>query len=268
MLPGMKWLLTAAGFLVLLAGFQLFVLSDFTNLYFAWTIQPSLTAAFLGGGYFASAILEFLSSRKNHWGEGRIAVPAVFTFTTLTLLATLLHLNRFHFYSRLIFAQSAAWFWLAIYAIVPPVMLVMWVRQRRATGEDPERTFKLPRFLRAVLLAQGVASIAWGMGLFVSPAMFAGYWPWALTPLTSRAVGAWMVGVGILAAHSTIENDFVRVKVGMKSFVVFGILELAALIRYPTSFAWTSISGWSYLCLVISIIVVGAYSIWIRQRLT
>ena len=147
-------------------------------------------------------------------------------------------------------------------------MLVMWIRQRRVTGEDPERAFRLPKVLRTVLLAQGVVSVAWGMGLFVSPAIFAGYWPWALTPLTSRAVGAWMIGVGILAAHSTIENDFVRVKAGMKSFVVFGILEVAALIRYPTSFAWNSISGWTYLCLVISITVVGAYSIRIRQRLT
>lgn len=73
----MKWLLLAAGFLVLLAGFQLFILTEFTDQYFAWTIQPFITAAFLGGGYFASFLMEFLASRKKTWDEGRIVVPAV-----------------------------------------------------------------------------------------------------------------------------------------------------------------------------------------------
>jgi len=101
---GMKWLLRAAGFLVLLAGFQLFILTEYTDLYFAWTIQPFITAAFLGGGYFSSFLMEILASRKAQWAEARIAVPAVFTFTSLTLLATLLHLDRFHFNSASLIA--------------------------------------------------------------------------------------------------------------------------------------------------------------------
>jgi hypothetical protein len=48
----MRWLLLAAGFLVLLAGFQLFILTEYTDRYFAWAIQPFITAAFLGAGYF------------------------------------------------------------------------------------------------------------------------------------------------------------------------------------------------------------------------
>jgi hypothetical protein len=44
----MRGLLLAAGALVFLAGFQLFILTEQTDLYFAWTIQPPLTAAFLG----------------------------------------------------------------------------------------------------------------------------------------------------------------------------------------------------------------------------
>jgi hypothetical protein len=48
---GMRLLLFVAGGLVFLAGFQLFILAEQTDRYFAWTIQPLLTAAFLGGGY-------------------------------------------------------------------------------------------------------------------------------------------------------------------------------------------------------------------------
>jgi hypothetical protein len=118
--PGMRSLLLAASVLVFLAGFQLFVLTEHTDSYFAWTIQPPLTAAFLGASYFASFLLEFLASRETDWDKGRIAVPAVFVFTTLTLIATLLHADRFHFNSPELVARFAAWFWLAIYAVVPP----------------------------------------------------------------------------------------------------------------------------------------------------
>jgi hypothetical protein len=106
-------------------------LTEQTNLYFAWTIQAPLTAAFLGEGYFASFLLEVLAAREREWARTRIAVPAVFTFTTLTLIATVLHADRFHFNAPFLSAQAAAWFWLAIYAIVPPTMLVVWVRQLR-----------------------------------------------------------------------------------------------------------------------------------------
>ena len=136
---GMRRLLVVASVLVFLAGFQLFILSEQTDHYFAWTIQPPLTAAFLGAGYWSSFLLEFLASRERLWARARVAVPAVFTFTTLTLVATLLHFDRFHFGSSELFAQVAAWFWLLIYLVVPPTMLVLWVRELRLSGGDPKR---------------------------------------------------------------------------------------------------------------------------------
>ncbi|MBA3629040.1 MAG: hypothetical protein H0W55_05095 [Actinobacteria bacterium] len=45
---GMRKLLWIAGFLVFLAGMQLFVFTERTEIWFAWTIDVPLTAAFLG----------------------------------------------------------------------------------------------------------------------------------------------------------------------------------------------------------------------------
>ena len=56
---GMRSLLIVAGVLVALAGIQLFVFSDRTDRFFAWTIEPPLTAAFLGASYWASVVFEF-----------------------------------------------------------------------------------------------------------------------------------------------------------------------------------------------------------------
>jgi len=66
---GMRGLLVAASVLVFLAGFQLFILTEQTEHYFARTIQPPLTAAFLGAGYWSSFLLEFLASRERIWAR-------------------------------------------------------------------------------------------------------------------------------------------------------------------------------------------------------
>src|SRR5678815_1811117 len=92
--PGMKWLLFAASVLVFLVGVQLFILSEQTDRYFAWTIASPLTAAALGGAYWSACTLEFLASRQTVWAHARIAVPLSLFFTSLTLLVTLIHLDR------------------------------------------------------------------------------------------------------------------------------------------------------------------------------
>jgi hypothetical protein len=256
---GMQRLLLAASILVFLAGFQLFILTEHTDSYFAWTIQPPLTAAFLGASYFSSFLLEFLASRETEWAKGRIAVPAIFVFTTLTLIATLLHADRFHFNSPESIARFAAWFWLAIYAIVPPAMLAIWIRQRLIQGEDSHRSLPLPAVMRIVLATQSIIMLAVGVGLFALPDPVAAFWPWKLTALTSRAIGAWLIGIGIVALHSVVENDFARVKAGLVSCLSLGLLQLIALVRYPANADWTKLSAWLYLLFIFSLLLVGLY---------
>jgi hypothetical protein len=55
--------------LVFLVGVQLFILTERTDRYFAWTVEPPLTAAALGGAYWASSIMELLASRQPTWAE-------------------------------------------------------------------------------------------------------------------------------------------------------------------------------------------------------
>ena len=86
LVPGMRRLLYVAAVLVLLAGFQLFVFTDRTASYFAWTIRNPLGAAFLGAGYWASVGFEAVAARQRIWANARIAVPTVLVFTVLTLV--------------------------------------------------------------------------------------------------------------------------------------------------------------------------------------
>jgi hypothetical protein len=263
--PGMRRMLVAAGILVLGAGFQLYVFTGDTERFFAWTINPPLTAAFLGAGYWASCLLQFLASRERSWAGARVAVPAVLIFTTLTLVVTLVHLDRFHFQSGHASARIATWAWLAIYVGVPPVLLALLVRQLRTPGRDPARGKPLPRWLRSLLSLQAAALLGIGFSLLTTPEDAMAIWPWPLTPLTGRAIGAWLLGIGIAAAHVLYEDDWLRVRIAMRSFAALGMLHLVAVARYCGTFDWGDGRAWLYLLFLVTILGVGVYGSWVSR---
>jgi hypothetical protein len=265
-LPGMKWLLLIASILVFMVGVQLFVFAEQTARLFAWTIDVPLTAAFLGAAYWASFALEFAASRQTIWTRARIAVPAVLLFTTLTLIVTLLHLDRFHIGGNYeLITQFATWTWVAVYAIVPVVMTILLILQLRVPGRDGPRRFPLPIWVRAAPIFHAAVMLPLGLALFIAPQAALLIWPWALTPLTARAVGAWLLGLGVAAAQSVWENDWERVAIATTIYVVLGVLELLAVLRYPQFMDWSRLNAWVYLIFVLSILVFGIYG-WLRVR--
>ena len=263
----MRWLLYAASALVFLAGLQLTVFSEQTGTYFAWTISPPLTAAFLGAAYWAAVPVELIAARQRTWAQARVAIPAIWMFTTLTLLITLVHFDRFHFSSPIASAQGAAWFWLAIYAGVPVAMLLIGILQIRVPGSDPPRGPPPPVWMRIAGLVQGVGMIVFGAGLLLLPTALGSLWPWTLTPLTARAIGAWFVGIGFAAFHAIRENDLLRIRPLAGGYVAFAVLELAAIARYAGAgdVNWGAPAAWVYVVFLLTILPVGLFG-WFRSR--
>jgi hypothetical protein len=254
----MRGLLWLAGGLVFLAGVQLFVFPERTEEYFAWTIDVPLTAAFLGAAYWASVAFEWLAARETTWAYARIAVPSVFVFTTLTLVATLVHLELFHLSAEFAPATRAVTLaWIAIYSSVPVLMVVVMMGQRRAAGTDPPRTSMLPGWVRSLFAVHAAVMLVLGAFLFVSPERGAELWPWPLTPLTGRAVGAWVFSLGLAAAHCLWENDARRLRVAAGSYVVLGLLEGIALARYLDAVNWSEIQSSIYVVFLTSMVLAG-----------
>jgi hypothetical protein len=257
--PAMRWLLFAAAVLVLLAGFQLFVLTEHTGTYFAWTIANPLAAAFLGASYWASLSIEALAGRQTAWSNARIAVPPVLVFTVLTLVVTLLHLGKFHFGGS--FAadtQILTWGWIAIYVLVPLLMLIALGIQARVPGQDAPRSAALPGWIYGALAVQAVGLFACGVALFAAPAQTAPLWPWKLTPLLAQVTGAWLIGLGVAAAQALLERDARRFRPAATGSVLFAVLQFLALARYPQLFAWGSPSGVVYLFFLATTLLTGA----------
>lgn len=227
-----RLLLVAFITLTLVATNQLFVLARHTATLFSWTIQPPLSAAFLGASYAAGCVLSVLAFRSRSWRAARTPLVTVLVFAVLTLAATLLHLDRFHFAAPGLVARAAARIWLGVYLVVPVALLVVVVRQDRAPRPPRTDGVAMPAWLAGLLTLQGAVLGVAAVGLFVAPAATARWWPWTLTPLTARMIAAWLAALAVAALLSVRERDVARVTVPAVAYVVFGILQLAALLLY------------------------------------
>jgi hypothetical protein len=258
-LPAMRVLLVAFSALTLLAVVSLFIGSELTGTYFAWTIEPPLTAAYLGAGYAAGSVLVLLSLRTRAWADARVPVVTILVFTILTLIATLLHLDRFHFGATGI-ARLAAWLWMAVYVLVPPAIVALLVAQERVPGGAPPRRLPLPRWLVTLLAVQGAVLLAIGVALFLAPGVSALVWPWPLSPLTSRAVGAWQVAFGVAAVLAIRSGDLARLRTAAVASTAFAVLELVAVARYAEVVAWGAPALGVWVAVAAAFLVSGVYA--------
>lgn len=253
-------LLNLAALLVFLAGVQLFMFPLRTDEYFAWTIDSPMTAVFLGASYWSAVGLELTAAHAHRWSGARIAIPAVLVFTTLTLVVTLVHLDKLHLDDELdAGTRAVTWAWIAVYAVVPGLMVFALVRQR-AISMDVTNPSGLPALVRATLVLLATVLLALGAALLVDPGWADGAWPWALTPLTARAVGAWLIGLGTAAAHARLLGDRTSLRPLAVTGVLFGVLQAVALARHGDELDWDGASAVAYCA---GLVVMATMSLWV-----
>jgi hypothetical protein len=178
--------------------------------------------------------------------------------------ATLMNLGQFHLGGQFgTGTRLVTVAWLAIYVLVPLLMLIVLVVQARAPGADPPRSAGLPTWIYAVLAVQAIVLLGFGVALFAVPAQAAPLWPWKLTPLVAQATGAWLLSLGVAAAHALVERDARRLRPAAVGYVLLAVLQSIALARYPHHFAWHSASGIIYLIFLGSMLLTGV--VWLAR---
>ena len=144
------------------------------------------------------------------------------------------------------------------------LLLILTVLQLRVPGTEPARLAHLPVWTRAVFAAQALVLLVSGVVLLVAPT--ASFWPWAVTPLTGRAIAAWLFGLAVAAGQSAWENDFDRVRGALISFGVGGVLQLlAAVARFSNTLQWGEPSAVIYVVFLVSMVALGTYG-WLGAR--
>ena len=248
-LRAVLWLFAA---LAVVAGFLLFPLAEETARFFSWTIQPPLTAAFMGAAYWAAFVLIAWTARAATWELARPTLVPVATIAVLLLVATLFHLDKFDLDS--IFG----WFWLIVYCALPPVLAVLvWAQLRRPAGQAPAARRPIPPALRAALALQAIAMGGIGAVMFAEPSTAEDLWPWVLTPLTARAVSAFLIGFAAAAAYAAADNRLDRFAGAAYAYTALGALELLAAAVFSGDFEGGTRTV-LYIGFTVTVLAVGA----------
>jgi hypothetical protein len=198
-LRGTRWLAAFVIPFLVVASIMLFIWPQDTGKLFAWPVKPPMTAmmlaaAYMGGIYFFTNVL--LVSR---WHTIKTGFLPVFTFASLLGIATLLHWDRFTH------THPSFYAWAGLYFTAPFLVLATWWLNRSTDPILPTSgDVEMPKSLRWLVGVVGVITILIALFLFVQPDLMIAVWPWTLTPLTARVVGAMfslpgIVGLGIAA---------------------------------------------------------------------
>jgi hypothetical protein len=265
-LPATRAVLGTFAVLSTLAVISLFLFSDRTDEWFAWTIAPPITACFFGACFGATLVIEVLSLRQRAWAAIRVNALAIFVFAALTLAATLMHLDKFHLTAdraATTQAQAAAWFWLIVYIVVPVALPVLMLLQERAPGADPPDLHPVPGALRAALGLESAVLLVVGIALFAVPSSAARFWPWPLTPLTAQGTGAWLIAFGLVSGITAIAGDLGRQRGATIAYTVLGVLVLVATVRFRDLVHWGQPSAWVFLGMAVAVTLTGAAGWWL-----
>ena len=248
--------------ILLFAWVVLFLLPAETDRRFAWTIQPTMTAMLMGAGY-GSALSFFVRVLvERRWHRVGLGFLPTTVFTWMMLGATFLHWDRFRHGSL----PFLLWLW--IYLITPLLVPGVWIVNRRHDPGVPEaRDAAFPAGLRVAMAGAGLGMLAISGWMYLAPSSAIAVWPWALTPLTARAVAAFVAlpGVAWLAIASDDRWSAAGVMLGT---VAIGLaLLLVAVGRAWDQFDHSDPLSYVYVGGLIGTLgAIGALSAWMRRR--
>lgn len=239
LLPLTRALLVTGIALTGATGAGLWLLPSDTEDYWAWTIQASPSASFLGAGYVGASVGLVVALVVGHWRRARAMVLTALVFTTVALITTARHPGPFEWGGGAeALPRAAALTWLVVYVALPPVAaLVLVLQDRRAVGNPSQAPLGVGT--TAALLAAGSAIGAVGLLLLAEWGRMLAAWPWPLTPLTADLVGAWLVTASAALLWIALrERDGVRARATAVGGAVFALLALVAALR-----SWDELDG-------------------------
>src|SRR3990172_4482977 len=215
---------------------------------FAWEIQPSMTARFMGAGYLGGAWLFANAIFGRRWHRVAAGFWPVTAFTAAMLLATILHWSRFDL-GRFPFQV-----WLGLYIITPFLVPWLWLRNRLTDpGAQEADDLVVPALARWGLGLLGAFLLGFALLGFASPAWLVSIWPWTLTPLTARVLSGWLALLGVGGLVISRDRRWSAWRVGLQSIPLWQLLVVIAALLSPADFK-TGLVNW-YL---ISVLVVLA----------
>ena len=206
-----------------------------TDRLFAWHIASPLTAMLLGSAYLGGAYFFVRAARATVWHTIKGGFVPVGIFATLLGVATVLHWQVFNH------RHVAFWLWVLLYFTTPLLIFGVWLYNRRDEPPPAADEVLLPRVAAQVIRGMGVAAVATGALLFLMPATTARWWPWPVTPLTARVLGA-ILCLGAAGVAAPADRRWSTIRLPVQVALIMLVLMLVAGLRARAEFADTAVT--------------------------
>lgn len=240
-LPETRWVAALVIPFLATAFVILYLLPGLTEKLFAWKIQPQMSAMMLGatyagGIYFFTGVL-----RSKEWHKVKVGFPALIPFVTMLGIATILHWDRFT-HNHISFIA-----WTALYFTTPFIVLVVWLRNRsQDSGQLAQVDSVIPRPVRFLMASFGVITLVISLVLFVAPTVMIELWPWTLTPLTARVMGAMFSLPGAVGLGVALDSRWSAAKLILQAQGFSILFILVAALRSSRDFVWSEPGAWLF----------------------
>lgn len=218
---------------------------------FAWPIKPNVTAAVLGAFYMSSAWVFVIAFFARRWEMIRAMMIPAILFTATELLATLLHWDKF----RVGTTPFNVWF--ASYLLPPIVLGACHVWQQRHRVADPARGLPLDPRLVTLLTVGGWALAVFAVAAFLYPRLAISLAPVALTPLTARALGGWVLALGAMMLTAARENDRDRARIVAPFFILLGPAVAWQVGRFAGDTQGFTLAASIWITILLAVLVAG-----------
>ncbi|GAC1657821.1 MAG: hypothetical protein NVS4B7_03900 [Ktedonobacteraceae bacterium] len=261
-LPETRWV-SAIIVPFLVAAFAiLYLFPDHTQELFAWSIRPRMSAMMLGAAYIGGAYFFVRVAASASWHWVKVGFLPVTTFATLMGIATILHWNRFSH------SHIAFYAWVALYFTTPFIVFLLWLRNR-STDPGPDRSSdrRVPHLVRLVIGIVGGLTLLSSIFFFLQPGFMISIWPWQLTPLTARVMGALFALTGVGELGIALDVRWSAVRIALQSQMI-GIVAIGLAIVFSWStFNQANPLTWIFLASILFLLVASPLLyLWMETR--
>jgi hypothetical protein len=223
-LPVTRWLSAVIIPFLVVAFAVLYPVPDDTGRLFAWPIKPTLTPMILGSVYLGGAYFFLRAATARQWHTVKGGFVPVGTFATLMGVATILHWGKFTH------SHVAFWLWAGLYFTTPLLVFGVWWDNRRRDTPADSTELLIPARVSRVIAVLGGLSVLTALFLFLVPGRAAAIWPWTLTPLTARVMGA-IFALGIAGLGAPADRRWSSARILLQVAALMLTLILAAGVR-------------------------------------
>ncbi|TDD30861.1 hypothetical protein E1287_28590 [Actinomadura sp. KC06] len=235
----------------------LYLFSSSTRTAFAFELGSPLSAATIGAGYAAAVVMFALTLRERRWADARATLVAPVVLLGSTLVITLAHTGELRLDGGPAWAVVFGWGWLAAHLAALPLALLVWSRQRAATGGEAPVRAPMGPDVSVPTAVMGLVLVGLAIAMWVAPGPMGRHWAWQLNTLDAQLLGAWLFTFGAGAFHAVWERDVRRITAGFFTDMTLSLLSLVALARYADDVRWGSWLTWVYLVVLAGLLIAG-----------